>query len=182
MSRIDALTDQFYAWEQRCRGWALYPYPVDLEPSFEPFFFHTVPNAQPVIDDGLRPTLLNRIIEEIKTTFHSEPGITQEAVEESPLNPYPFTEDVPLIALSISLPKEQKVHPDEMEHLLFILSQSQHPISFEVIGTHVSIRLHFVCRESDADHVYNQIKAYFPECGIQEVPINDIIPDNKSPT
>jgi len=180
MDRVEALTAQFYDWERRCRGWEAYPFPVDLEPPFEPFFFHEVPQKLPVIDDSLRPTLFSSLVKAVKTAFVPEPEVSNpRQSDDSKLDPFPFTDDQPLIALSISLPQGQKVEFDEMEHLLFMLSQARYPISFEIIGTSLSIRIQFVCRDIDVDHVYNQIKAYFPTCGIHEALIDDIIPDNK---
>lgn len=180
MSRAEALTTQFYDWERGCRGWEIYPYPVDLEPPFEPFFFHAVPQESSVIDDSLRPTLFTRLLRAAKTAFNpQEQEPTQEQFDDSPLDPFPDTSDRPLVALSISLPQGQKVGLDEMEHLLFMLSQSRYPISFEIIGTSQTIRIQFVCRDADVDYVHNQIKAFFPACGIHEASTDDIIPDSK---
>jgi len=176
MNRYEALTAHFYAWEQRLRGWETYAYPVDLEPTFEPFFYHAIPNPTPVIDDSVRPTLLNRLF---KSIFAPEPQADNQTTNEEQLGPFPFTDDAPLVALSVSLPKDQKVRPDETERLLFMLSQTQFPISFEIIGTSDLIRIQFVCREQDAEYVYNQVKAYFPDSGIHEVSVDHIIPDGK---
>jgi len=175
MNRVEALTTHFYTWERRCRGWELYPYAVDLEPTFEPFFYHEVTEASPIVDDSLRPTIINRLIKVLFTSKQNTPNLN---TKDDSLEPYPFTDDAPLIALSISLPKDQKIRPDECEHLLFMLSQTQYPVCFEIIGTASSIRLQFVCREVDAGYVHNQIKAYFPESGIHEVPVDDVIPAN----
>jgi hypothetical protein len=178
MNRVEALTTHFYTWEKRCRGWETYSYPVDLEPPFEPFFYHTVPNPPLIIDDSFRPSIFTRVTKKVKTILNSEPVI-DIVPEEQPLAPFPFTDDISQTALSISLPKDHTVHPDEMEQLLCMLSQSHYPISFEIIGTNQLIRLQFVCRDMDVVYVYNQIKAYFPACGITEAPINDIIPADR---
>jgi len=179
MNRSEELTAHFYAWEKRCRGWDKYPFAVDLEPAFKPFFFHGASNSTSIVDDGLRPTLINRLLSAFRDSPISIPNTTAEEPDDESLDPYPFESDAPLVALSISLPKDRNVHPDEMEHLLFMLSQSLCPICFEIIGTHSSIRIQFVCREPDADYVYNQIKAYFPNSGIHEAPADDIVPANK---
>ncbi len=46
-SRLERLTDQFYAWERRGRGWHTWPYPVELEPPFRPFEYHYAPLSRP---------------------------------------------------------------------------------------------------------------------------------------
>lgn len=179
MNRYEALTAQFYAWEQRCRGWEAYPFPVDLEPPFEPFFYHSVPTSLPVIDDSFRPSLFTRGYNAIKNVVGAEDEVNEvESQNDQPLAPFPFEDDTELIAISISLPKDHKVRPDEMEQLLFMLSQSHYPISFEIIATVISIRLQFVCRITDVQYVHNQVKAYFPTCGIQGVSVEDIVPIN----
>lgn len=62
------LTEDFYAWEERGRGWKLHPYPIDLEPPFRPFVFHAVtPNR--VEDDARRPTFLSRLADSFLERF-----------------------------------------------------------------------------------------------------------------
>ncbi|MDA2932941.1 hypothetical protein MYX82_01205 [Acidobacteria bacterium AH-259-D05] len=56
------LTRQFYQWEERGRGWQVWPYPVELEPPFTPFFSYSTPPATK-IDDGRRSTFLSSLVE-----------------------------------------------------------------------------------------------------------------------
>lgn len=53
-SLSEKLTEHFYQWEMRGRGWQLWPYPVDIEPPFVPFS-HILPAEKPT-DDGRRPS------------------------------------------------------------------------------------------------------------------------------
>ncbi|MEO7216325.1 type IV secretion system DNA-binding domain-containing protein [Mucilaginibacter sp.] len=175
MNRAEALTAHFYNWEQRLRGWNLFSFPVDLEPPFEPFFFHAVPNASEVTDDSFRPSIFTRIITALNP--RSEEDAIPHTPDE-PLVPFPFTEDEPLVAFSISLPKDYSVYPEEMERLLFMLSQTAYPVSFEIVGTWASIKVQFVCRATDASHIHNQVKAYFPACGIHEESVDFNNPPN----
>jgi hypothetical protein len=181
MSRVEALTEHFYAWEKRCRGWEVYSFPVDLEPPFQPFFFHSVPgnSPMPLIDDGLRPTLFSSLTSAIKNAFIPKPVISEETYDDSPLPPYEFTDDEQLIALTLSLPKDQKFKVEEIQHLLLMLSLSMYPISFEIIGNIKSIRIQFVCRESDTPNVQNQIKAYYPLSHLEVGNLDDILPEGK---
>ena len=59
-SRVERLTNQFYLWEQRGRGWLLYPYPVPLEPPFQPFYHFRIP-AKP-IDDRRKHNYFSQLI------------------------------------------------------------------------------------------------------------------------
>jgi hypothetical protein len=177
-SSIERLTNNFYQWEQMGRGWNVYDIPVDLEPPFVPFFFHTAPSPF-VIDDGRRPTLVSKVADIFKGS--SQPPV-MEKEESEPVEPFPFTNDSPLYAYSIALPKGQKVKVAEMEQLLLMLSYCQCQISFEIIASHSKIRLQFVCREPDTFQVQNQLKSYFPNCVLNDVSEEkyNIIPDGKN--
>lgn len=158
------LTERFYAWEVRGRGWQLFDGPVEPEPPFHPFFGHYAP-APNVADDGLRPTLLQKIG---RLIAGKQKEVSDEYVSDiPPMERIAFESDAPLVALGIVLPKEQKVEMDEMEQLLLMLSKTSCPISFEILATHTSIRLQFVCREQDALQVRSQVKAFFPSAIVQ---------------
>ncbi|MEI6575095.1 MAG: type IV secretion system DNA-binding domain-containing protein [Bacteroidota bacterium] len=183
MSRVEALTQQFYNWERRCRGWDIYPFPVELEPPFQPFEFHSVSSDIPESfnDEGLRPTLASSFIRSIKNVFSPKEIQLDETFEDNPPEPEYFDDDdEPQIALGLSLPKDQKIKVEEIEHLLIMLSLADYPISFEIIADFQSIRIQFVCRESDEQDVRSQIKAYYPLAQIEECNLDDIIPDGKS--
>lgn len=176
MNRVEALTDQFYAWERRCRGWEVYPVPVDLEPPFVPFFFHAVPTPPNIIDDGLRPTLFTSLVKAVKNTFVSEQKDEWQLPEDKPLDPYAYSnDDEELMAYSVSFPKDRKIWPDETEQFLLMISQSQYLVSFEIIGTYNSIRVQLTCSESDSSNVQNLIKAYFPDAVVNEVDPDEIV-------
>jgi len=173
MNRAKALTQNFYSWEQRCRGWLFFDEAVRLEPPFEPFF-HQIPGQNdPVVDDSFRPSLFTRLVSAFSNATTSETESDNEDVAND-LKHVIAQPNEPLVAMSISLPDNYGVPREGMESLLLMLSETTHPISFEVIGNAHSIRLQFVCNETDEAVIYTQVKAYFPECGIQEVPVDDI--------
>src|SRR5438093_1423853 len=62
---VELLTEQFYAWERRGRGWQVWPYPVPLEPPFRPFLGHYLPFALRSVDDARKPTLLSTLTERL---------------------------------------------------------------------------------------------------------------------
>jgi hypothetical protein len=160
------LTAQFYDWENRGRGWYAFNAPVDLEPPFMPFFFHSAP-TRPMIDDGKRPTILSTIGE-----FFKPKQVVQESedlfLDYKEIEPYIFENIEPVKLFRVSLPKEQKVKPDEIDHLLLMLSSCQYPLSFEIVANHTAIYIQFVCREADAQYVYTLLKAYFPDSSVQD--------------
>src|SRR6266571_3395679 len=81
----EELTRQFYSWELRGRGWQVWPYPVELEPPFRPFFGHYVPQI-PARDDGRRPTFLSSLADGIRGLVADKPA--------SPDLPIPFADDL----------------------------------------------------------------------------------------
>lgn len=56
----EQLSEQFFKWESRGRGWQVFDEPVYPEPPFQPFPGHYLPEA-PAIDDGRRATFLSSL-------------------------------------------------------------------------------------------------------------------------
>lgn len=161
-SRTEALTLQFYQWEQRCRGWELYNHPVYPEPPFTPFHYYTDLDFTQH-DDGLHPTLFGKFLNLFKSS--KEEKTRNEYV---PL-PSVFThEEEHLIIYLIKTPKSADTSMQSMEQLLTMLSYTNEPLSFEIIANHERITLQIVCREIDSDYVYSQLSAFFPEVGIEK--------------
>lgn len=165
-SRIEQLTSHFYKWEQRGRGWHLFSSPVELEPEFSPFFHYT-PDARLKIDNGHRSGILEKIGTVVSKAFTSKPEPKAEPESEE-VQAYQFHSDQSLSGFSISLPEGEKLTSQEFEKFLTMISYSNVHISFEIIASHTSIRIQFVCRESDILHVQSQLKAYFPACILQD--------------
>jgi hypothetical protein len=156
------LTARFYEWEQRGRGWHVFDCPVDPEPSFHPFFGHFAPR-EPIIDDGKRKTIASNIFNFFRgDAKEPEPTEDNGYLEIPPVNAHVFECKEETVAYSIVLPKNEKIQVSDMEQLLLMLSYTNHPVSFEIVANHSAISIQFACRESDEDHVYSQVKAYFP--------------------
>jgi len=155
--RSERLTAQFYEWEKRCRGWHVFDAPIDLEPAYHPFFGH-FDFEQDHVDDSKLPSFLGAI----GSLFSIGGKRKEEPAEEQPYDQYMQEDDAPLYAIGISLPKDEKVACEDMEHLLLMLSNTQFPVSFEIVGTEAAISLQIVCREPDVSTVYSQVQAYFP--------------------
>jgi hypothetical protein len=158
------LTTAFYAWEHRGRGWQVWPYPVELEPAFQPFHREPV-SAAPALDDARKPTLLGGWFSRL--IGRSQTESPEEHVEQT--EPVPqASADFPISELQIALGPDVKVSPELAEHFLVSLSTCARPVSFEVVGTSESITVQIACAQRDAGQVQEQIRAYFPEAVISE--------------
>ncbi len=173
LSKAQALVTQFYDWEIRGRGWMRAPEAVDLEPPFYPFFEHYVP--EPYIDDGKRPTMLSAFAD----LFRKDTTPKGYQYEPPEYDVFPFIDDVSLVTFSITFPKHHKLRSESMEHLLLMISKGKYPTSFEVIGTAEHIKTQLVCRVGDKPYIYGQIKALFPECIVQEQPLESLAEPDK---
>ena len=63
-SQIELLTQNFYDWEKRGRGWQVWLCPVELEPPFRPFFGHILPSS-PAQDDTRKPTFFSQLADRL---------------------------------------------------------------------------------------------------------------------
>ena len=163
----EQLTAQFYQWEQRGRGWHYFEEPVDPEPHFHPFFFHFVQPQVDHIDDGRRHTIVSWLGDVFKSKPKPQPS-PYEQYQDDGLYAHVFECDEPIIVFSLTQPKGHKTDKEETQQLLLMLSYCQYPISFEIVGSDSKISIQLACRDSDASHIFSQVKAYFPECIIKE--------------
>ena len=163
MSLIEEkLTAQFHQWEQRGRGWQVFPEPVYPEPPFRPFFGHYLP-AAPIIDDGHRPTVLSSFIQKLSRKLSTEPPPqpVKPEPEEEP-EPQPLSRDS-LVELETSLPAKLDIGKEAFEQFLRNLALCREPIAFELLATPKLVSVRFGAGEADAPQVRRQLLAYFPE-------------------
>ena len=83
MAMPKQLTDQFYHWERRGRGWQVFREPVYPEPPFVPFHGHYLPEA-PVVDDRRRPTFLSSLFQNLTRKPDPEPASPLIEADEEP--------------------------------------------------------------------------------------------------
>ncbi len=157
-SAHEQLSEQFYKWESRGRGWRVFDGPVYPEPPFQPFVGHYLPEA-PTIDDGRRPTLLSSFFRKISQKQPPPPVIPE--VEEEPEPQYLIRDS--LVELQASLPADFNIAREAFEQFLLNLSLCREPISFEILGQHNRIALQFATHPDDAPLVRRQLQAHFPE-------------------
>jgi hypothetical protein len=158
MSQPEALTVQFYSWEQRGRGWPLWEYPVRLEPPFAPFA-HVLPAPTPY-DDG-RTTFLQSILPCI---FRPQQRNEAAPIDFAPLDPqFSDTSSEPYVELPVALAPDVEVSADVSEQFLISLASCRWPVSFEVVGTEAQISVQLAAQERDASVVRDQLRAHHPQ-------------------
>jgi excisionase family DNA binding protein len=164
----EKLTNNFYLWEKRGRGWQVWDYPVDLEPAYQPFYHEFALPEGPGVDDGRKPRLITSFF---KMLFSSNQKQESESHDnEVYLNaaPLAFIDDSHLKEITVSLPSRHKVSIDQTEQLLLNLSYCALPLSFEVIGASDFINVQITCRSPDLYQVTQQLQAYFPDAILHE--------------
>jgi len=184
-SLAEQLTANFYLWEQRGRGWQLWDYTVELEPPYEPFFFHYV-SPQHTIDDARKPTFLSGLAEKFVKAFTrpqpQEPAAVEflEAVP-SLLAPSRFDDTSSIYEIVVFLPPEEMVTGEQTDQFLLTLSHCTSPVSFEVVGSQDAVVVQFGCREHDIATIKQEIMAFFPGAflGVRERPLQRLLNTNK---
>jgi hypothetical protein len=166
---VQSLTNNFYSWEKRGRGWLLADYPVELEPPFEPFF-HFAPRRLPPLDDSRKPTFLSSLAD-VFTGRAKNPevddGYESSDDWEVELAPSQSNEEA-IRELRLVTSTRKGISIKSTEALLLNLSHCAHPLSFELIGTDKAIIVQVACREPDLAAARQQLRAYFPDTTIDD--------------
>ncbi len=163
ISTAAALTNQFYQWEQRGRGWRAVNFPCDLEPEFVPFFGHYIDQDE-IIDDGKRPSFFGSLLS----------GISPDDARPKPFEPkeklaHPYSAaSSGLSIFSVTLPKQFKQSKERINQFVVMLSYRKSPVGFELIAQADEILIEFVTSDSEAAFFYAQLRAFFPECTVME--------------
>jgi xanthine/CO dehydrogenase XdhC/CoxF family maturation factor len=161
-SSIELLTESFYAWEKRGRGWQLWPVPVELEPPFRPFYFPQAAAPAVSLDDGRRPTLLSRLTDRILGGVeNSENGSSHEEFFEPQPEPWGGPEE--LRQLLVAVPADLDVPREAAEQFLLALPTASGPIAFELFGRAGSVQVLLSGSAADEPSVSQALKAYFPD-------------------
>ena len=158
------LTEQFYRWELRGRGWLIWPDSVQLEPPFRPFEGHFL-SSRPIIEDG-RIESFGSLFAKRVTGFLgiAPPPVIEEEVEEieePEAERQADRED--LVELQIALPPDYQPHANVFEQFLFSIGYASEPVAFEVVGSAEELVVQVTTGKADAVAVRQQLKAFFPE-------------------
>ncbi|MEX8518786.1 MAG: type IV secretory system conjugative DNA transfer family protein [Leptothrix sp. (in: b-proteobacteria)] len=167
-SLADAVTESFYTWEIRGRGWMLADYPVSLEPPFRPLLFLPLLREEHAtsIDDGKRPTFASALIDRAKRLLGgaSRARAVATPFEEEP--PYPAFPRGCLAPLRLIVPVDSDARPEVIGQLWSALSAALHPLSFEIIGAAGNVALQLVCADTDHNGVQTHLEAFLPEIAV----------------
>lgn len=162
-------TKLFYEWEKSLRGWDLYDYPVDPEPSFVPCLknvVYAVYQAERTADDGRHETLLSRVSGLFKSKAPDQPKPELPEVRfPGPVALEPADE---IVEFHLLLPQQYRSKQSLMQQIVLSLSFVKHPLSFEVIGNSEEITVVLACSSRDAPQVYDQLTAHAPDCVIDQ--------------
>lgn len=166
--RTKALTEEFYAWELRGRGWDIWPYHVNLEPPFRPFLGHGAHLAHDApVDDGRRPTITSRWIERLSSIVRGRPNQSKGNALLLADEPVPLAHQVtdPYGELCLLAPRDFSLSREEGEALLFSLLATE-PISFEVIGWAGNVRAQIATPAANQSTTRSRIEAFAPSVEI----------------
>lgn len=171
-SREERLTRIFYDWERRGRGWAVRPYPVELEPPLRPvYYYDSVPDQ--ITDDGRIQTFWSRLFgssggaKAIPDSSRIESEFLErlsELDEPAPSEKY----DDELFEIHLILPENQKVGKPFVNQLVASASYCTDRIAFEVVGNESEVVLQMAATARDLPQLRHQLAAYFPEARFRE--------------
>ncbi|MBI5434901.1 MAG: type IV secretory system conjugative DNA transfer family protein [Planctomycetes bacterium] len=166
------LTENFYAWERRGRGWLVWDEPVELEPPFRPFF-HAVASAAPV-DDARTPGLIERLLDRLRrfrggASPHDAPLDAPDDGEQTDEPELDLDEDE-IVEIQVRLPPDLDVSRELAERMVLACAGALGPVGFELVGTRGRIVLQFACRAADAGAVRRMLDAFVPDATVEEVP------------
>lgn len=172
-SLSEYLTAQFYAWEQRGRGWKVFGEPVHLESEFIPFFGHVTPERLEQIDTGRRPRFFPALQESLGLYKPpSADALGEHAFTKLedlyPLNAYTYNETIDISELQINFDKDTRVSFDSIEQLLLMISTCDGIVGFEILGNGEKITIQFVCLRENANSVKSFISTYAPSVAVNE--------------
>ena len=159
------LSEQFYRWERRGRGYEVYAEPICPEPPFQPFDRHVLPSA-PATDDGLRPTFLSSLADRLFGGARRPASPPSISTREDP-KPVPLCRGA-ITQFEIVLPRDLDVPREVFANFLRTLTLCCEPIAFELLGREGVVTLHFATAAPDAPLFCREALSYFPNVHVIE--------------
>lgn len=153
---------EFYEWEARCRGFRVWPYPVEVEPPFAP------PRQRapaPFVDAGRKQTALSGFLRRASDRL-APPPVAAPAEPDPEEAPSPF-ERGEVAELQARLPQGVRSDFGGFAALFSAVSVAAQPLAFEVVATEDRIVAQFAASPRDAGLVTRQLAAHFPEVPIR---------------
>ena len=169
LSALEKATLNFYEWDYLGRGYHSYNEQVDIEPNYIPFK-HTSISYEGYIDDGKVPSLLDDFIGLFNKKEEKKEVVEQPKIIKANESSYADL----TVGFSISFKKGEEISSTISREFLNMLSFSEAPISFEIIGTYEKIIIQIICSKGDKGRVESHLKAYFPLVIIKDIIIDDL--------
>lgn len=175
-TRREQFAESFAVWEKRGRGWQIFDYESELEPSFSRFVPQRV--SKPV-DDGRMPTFFSKLFSGKNNAKPLSNGGRLSADESVQIQPL-LRPPVKTVSFRIQLPNELKNSSEQTEQMLLNLASSASFISFEIIGTNREIILQITSPEQECEAVLSQLKSHLPNIDFRKT--EDAVKQNLPPT
>lgn len=160
----EQLTEQFYRWEIRGRGWQVWDEPVTLEPPFRPFIGHYIAGPARSPDDGRKPTAASRFFEGLFGSSR-DPEDKAPHVEEEPPPVATIPSDIE--ELRLALPSDLKVTKEQAQQFLLGVG-SREVTALEITGHAGHVHVGLACSGSRTEDLERAVRSYYPEVGIAE--------------
>jgi hypothetical protein len=166
MNGYQLLAENVFRWERRGRGGLIFPAPVALEPPFIPFPGHRVIFDGPA-DDGTRHTIFSKAIDKVFRALQPPPP----RKTPSPTEPDPdwLGEEVAMRELRLLLPQDLSVTPEGIKLFLAAISESESPMTVEMIGDQSGVSFQMSAQEADLVPLATQLEIHFPGIAVQEL-------------
>lgn len=166
-SLTDSLTAQFYAWEQRGRGWTVWDEPVELEPAFVPFE-RVYLRSDPGFDDGRRSHAIVRFLRWAGGSAGAHP------VEEPPWasgyaeRPSASLLNVEYAEMQVRLSTTVDYSLELAEQVLLSLASLGGRAAFELLGTEGDLVLQLAVPACERANCRRVLETYLPDASIDE--------------
>lgn len=161
MSRLDEqVTEQFYRWELRGRGWRVFEHPVELEPPFQPFIGHFPPPLSRR-DEGRRPTAASGFMDRLRRSVApSSPPEPAHALDDEPEPEERTVQE--LVELPLILPLSRPVPAAQVESFLRQACRGGETLALELLGTGRETACQMVAAPHAVTRVGRAVEACFP--------------------
>ena len=172
MAYVDDISQAFYEWERKLRGWDVYPYAVELEPPLIPIGAYLRP-VKPTVDDGRQETFLSSLSDGISGLF--KPKTDQKEIENAEPD-FEFDDspnyfnlpDQKFCTYKIALPTDHAGNLATYKNFLQSLRYAGNHLSFEIIGSKNETVIQFCTWKSDSNRLLDQIRAHLPDATVIE--------------
>jgi DNA helicase HerA-like ATPase len=162
-SAAQEVTEDFYTWELRGRGWALASAPVELEPPFRVCTFRRA--AVYDLDDGRVPRIWERLaslVVDRKADKRLAPPAGEEEVALVPA----LLSATARTCLRVSIAESAKLAKGSVQRLLANLGQCSSPVSAEFIGRDGQLLFQLAVARENAAMLEPLLRAFLPDATI----------------